>query len=131
MPVHPDAAEFQVAILAGVLGPDRGALAPDAWQVEGWIDNPLSDGAAQADFAGYTPAVWDSDDWAIDDNEIATTSLVSLGTPAGDGTDAIRFWALRSTTTDLLVYSAPLEQKVYVSASANPVQIHPIIRVAT
>lgn len=131
MPVHADSPETQVAILAGWLGPDRGATAPDAYQVEGWQDDPRSIGASQADFDGYTPNVWDSDDWVIDDIEIRTTSLVDLGTPADSGTDAIRYWALRNTTSGLLAYSAPLDRPVSVSAGGDPVLIRPIIRVAT
>lgn len=120
--------ETQNAILDGWLGTTRAAGAPDEYQVEGWVDDPRSDGAGQADFDGYTPATWDSDDWlAAAGGSKSTDGLVSLGTPAGEGSDAIRFWALRNTTSDELAFSGRLDRPVFVSASANPVRIRPTV----
>lgn len=128
MPLHDNAAGTAMAnqLLDGILGAIRSSGSEDEYQVEGWIDDPRQIGAQEADFTGYTPATLDSDDW--DDAEGRAKSplaVVSLGVASVAGSDAIRYWALRNTTLDLIAYSAPLERPVYASAGA--VNINPII----
>lgn len=132
MPVHPESVETQAVILAGWLGSARGSTAPSQYQVEAWIDNPLEDGAQQADFGGYTPAVLSSNGWTVDTaaGEVATTAVVSLGTPTTTGTDALRYWALRNTTSGDLAFSAPLARPARPVVGVA-VQIRPLIRFAT
>jgi hypothetical protein len=130
MPVH--SIETMNAILDGWLGPNRAAGAPASYEVEGWIDDPRQVGAQEADFGGYTPAVWSSANWGpAEGGRKDATALVSLGTPTSAGTDAVRFWALRNVTSGELAFSAPLERPVYIgAASANPVQIRPTVKFA-
>lgn len=113
-------------ILDGILGPNRAAGAEASYIVEGWIDDPRSDGAQQADFDGYDPPTWDSDDWnAADGGQIATSSVVSLGTATGPATDALRFWSLRRVGETDPCYSAPLEFPVWVTT--GDVLIRPVV----
>lgn len=133
MPLQPGAGGEEMAnqMLAGHLGPDRSTVAPDTYQIEAWIDDPRSIGATQADFGGYTPNVWDSDDWdTADGRTVSTIGLVDMGTPSSAGSDAIRFWALRNVTSGLLAFSAKLERPVYVSISTDPVLIRPTVQFA-
>lgn len=132
MPVHPEAVEMQAIILAGVLGPDRGSLAPDDQVIEGWVDNPLADGAAQTDFGGYAAPTHSSDNWTVDMDagEVATTGPVSLGTATTAGSDAIRYWSLRRSADPEPWFSAPLERPAR-PVVGQAVNIRPSIRFNT
>jgi hypothetical protein len=93
-----------------------------------WIDNPLDPGADEADFDGYTPPSWDSDDWdAAADGEKETSSLVSLGTPTSDESDRIRYFVLRNESTDQIAFSAALDEKVDIIDGVE-VEIRPVLR---
>lgn len=115
---------LQNAFLNGVFGPNRGSTAADAYVVRAWFDNPTGVSPTEADFGGYTPPTWDSDDWlAADGGEVSSDGLASLGTPSSAASDAIRFWSLHDTVTDALAYWAPVEEPVHVTSGANPVRI--------
>jgi hypothetical protein len=114
--------------LDALLGTTRAAGVPATYKIEGWIDNPLDPGADEADFDGYTPPSWDSDDWdAAADGEKETSSLVSLGTPTSDESDRIRYFVLRNETTDQIAFSAALDEKVDIIDGVE-VEIRPVIR---
>lgn len=120
--------EAKNAILDGWLGPNRGTGSPDDYEVEGWIDDPSTVGAQEADFGGYTPATQDSDDWGpAEGGETSTTGLVNLGTPTTTGSDAIRYWALRNTTSGELAFSAPLSRPAFPVVGV-PARIRPVIQ---
>lgn len=115
---------FQNAVLDGILGPTRGSTAPAGFVVRAWFDNPESDDPTEADFTGYTPPTWDSDDWLAAEGGVKLSDgLAALGTPSADASDALRFWSLHDTTSEELVYSAPLRERMWVTAGSNPVRI--------
>lgn len=116
---------FENSVLDGTF---RSDLAADEYTVRVWFDNPADDSPTEADFTGYAAATVAKADWAAAaGGTIATTGLVSLGTPSTDASDAIRYWSLHNSATDELDYSAPLAEPRYVTASANPVRIHPVV----
>ena len=120
--------ETQNAVLDAWLGSGRAAGCPDSYMIEGWVDDPSDDDAEEADFDGYAAATWDSDDWGpADGGETETTALVSLGTPASDDSDRIRFWALRNVTSGELAFSAPMDEPVDVFEDTE-VEIRPVVR---
>jgi len=115
---------FQNAILAGVFGPNRAAGAPDSFRVRLWQDRPDGDSPAEADWTGYDPPLWSSDDWeAPEGGEVDSDGLVGFGVPGGGGTDAARFWALHDVDTDEVVYYGPLSQPIAGAESTNPIEI--------
>lgn len=123
----------QNAILDGWLGTTRGSTAADSYVVRLWQDDPRQVGAAEADWGGYTPPTWSSDDWlAADGGEKLSDGSADFDNPTGAGTDAARYWALHDATTDALCYSAPLATPINVSAaSAASVRIRMTVPYAT
>lgn len=116
---------FQNSVLDGTF---RSNLAAASYVVRAWFDNPTGVSPSEADFGGYTPATVLKVAWAVaDGGEIATTALVSLGTPTTDATDAIRWWSLHDSVTDELAYYAPVGSPITVTAGSNPVRVRPIV----
>lgn len=106
-------------ILAGQFGPNRGSTAPDDYVVRLWIDNPSTGSPSEADWGGYTPPTWDSDDWlAPEGGVVVSDGLADFGAPSSAGTDAARYWALHDTATNDLCYWAPLADQINVAAAA-------------
>jgi hypothetical protein len=102
----------------------RSDLAADDYTVRLWITDPSAVSPDEADFGGYTPATVAKADWAAaSGGQIATTGLVDLGTPSSDASDSVRFWSLHDSTTDELMYHAPLLTPRFITAGASPVRI--------
>lgn len=116
-------------ILAGWLGASRAAGSPDSYRVRLWRDDPRGVAPSEADWGGYTPPVWSSDDWLAPDAGVTySDGLADFGAPTSAGTGAVRFWSLHDVDTDELCYSAPLANPLTVSgASATPVQVRPVV----
>jgi hypothetical protein len=120
--------ETQNQILDAWLGTGRAAGCPDEYAIEGWYDDPLDDGAEEADFAGYLAATWDAADWdAAADGEKETSSLVSLGTPTADDAGRVRYFVLRNTTSGQIAFSDALDEPAEVIDGVE-VEILPVIR---
>jgi hypothetical protein len=113
------------AILAGWLGPNRGAGSPASYDVRLWIDDPRGDTPAEADWGGYPAGgvEWSSDDWLTPEGGVThSDGLVNFGAPSSAGSDAARYWGLFTGST--CVYSAPLSDQISVTdESVNPIQI--------
>ncbi len=106
----------------------RSDLAADDYTVRLWITDPSAVSPDEADFGGYTPATVAKADWsAASGGQIATTGLVSLGTPSSDASDSVRFWSLHDSTTDELMYHAPIGEPRFITAGDNPVLIRPVV----
>lgn len=127
MPAHSTA--FKNAVLAGMFGTTRGSTAPDSYVVRLWSARPDADGALEADWVGYTPPEWSSDDWdAPDAAQVSSNGLVDFGAPGGAGTVAVRWWGLHDAVTDELEYSGPLSAPLSIAeASVDHVQIRPVV----
>lgn len=124
MPVPAEATETMNQILAGHFGVNRSSVAPDEYRVRLWHDQPDGDTPAEADWPGYTPPLWSSDDWLTPDGgEVLSDGLVDMGTPTDVGTDADRYWALHDASTNDLCYWGPLSPSLTVAESVNPVRI--------
>lgn len=105
------------SILAGWLGPNRGDDAADSYTVRLWCDDPRGVSPAEADWGGYTPPTWDSDDWLDPDGGVVTSDgSPDFGAPSSAGSDSARYWGLHDGST--CVYSAPLASAITVSASS-------------
>lgn len=107
-------------ILSGWLGTGRATGSPDSYKVRLWIDRPDGDDPSEADWGGYTPPTWDSDDWLTPEGgQIQSDGLADFGAPSSAGTDAARWWSLNDTSTDDLRYFGPLSEPLSVTASAT------------
>lgn len=117
------------AFLAGVFGPNRATGSPDAFTVRLWRTDPRGDSPLEADWGGYTPPEWSSDDWlAPDAGVVSSDGLVDFGAPTSAGTGAARYWGLHDTATDDLIYSAPLATPLNITAEADAhVLIRPLV----
>ncbi len=112
-------------LLAGLLGPDRGALAPASWIIHLWIDNPWNTALPQeADFGDYLPVEWDSDLWLPPSGGvIASDGLLDFGIPSTDSSDEIRYWSMHLASNDLPAHSWPLKVERQVFAGENAVRL--------
>jgi hypothetical protein len=122
MPVPSSAIATMNQILAGHFGPNRSSVAPDAYVVRLWKDDPRTDSPIEADWGGYPVdgVEWSSDDWLTPEGgQVSSDGFADFGAPSSAGTDAARFWGLHDTVTDDLCYSAPLSAPLSVLAEAE------------